>query len=294
MALNLQTFKTRTLTALIFVVLMMAGLLINHWTFFILFTIIHFGCWIEYQRLIGLVDINYQGITPFHKYGVAIAGWCIMMYFTGDEYNIFGLPLHEAGWWLGLIAVFLLPLMELLLNPEIRLKNIGYSALGLGYISLSLGLMIDLSKQVNFFLSDTTYDFKFGMIPLFIIGCIWVNDTLAYLIGSWIGKRKLSKISPKKTWEGTLGGMILAIVAAGLLAWKQDLPLMSLMSAAGIITIAGTFGDLLQSKLKRMAGVKDSGSIMPGHGGFLDRFDSMIVAIPFVWLFVFFVVKSTH
>ena len=132
------------------------------------------------------------------------------------------------------------------------------------------------------------------MIPLFIIGCIWVNDTLAYLIGSWIGKRKLSKISPKKTWEGTLGGMILAIVAAGVLAWKLDLPLMLLMSAAGIITIAGTFGDLLQSKLKRMAGVKDSGSIMPGHGGFLDRFDSMIVAIPFVWLFVFFVVKSTH
>ena len=273
---------------------MLAGLLINHWTFFILFSIIHFGCWREYQRLIGLVDKNYQNITSFHKYSVMIAGWCIMMYFSGDQYNVFGLPLHEIGWWLGLIAVFVLPLMELLFNPNIRLKNIFYSALGLGYISLSLALMIDLSKQINFNIYDTVNKFGFASIPLFIIACIWVNDTLAYIIGSLIGKTPLTKISPKKTWEGTIGGIILTIAAAGLLAWKLDLPLLLLLFAAGIIAITGTFGDLLQSKIKRMAGVKDSGNIMPGHGGFLDRFDSMIIAIPFVWLFVMLVMQSTH
>ena len=270
---------------------MLSGLLINHWTFLILFSVIHFGCWREYQRLIGLADKNYQSITPFHKYGVMIAGWSILLFFSGDAYRVGGLQLHEAGWWLGLIGVFALPLLELLLNPKIRPKNIGYSALGLGYVSLSMGLMMDLSKQFEFHLNDTIYIVNFGMIPLFITGCIWVNDTLAYLFGSMIGKTQLSKISPKKTWEGTICGILFTIAIAGFLSWQKNLPLSFLMVPAGIIAITGTVGDLLQSKIKRMAGVKDSGTLMPGHGGFLDRFDSMLIAIPFVWLYVIFMIK---
>ena len=149
MAFNLQTFRTRTISAVIFAAVMLAGLLINQWALFLLFSIIHFGCWREYQRLIGQIDKNYQSITPFHKYGVIIGGWCILLYFSNDTYHVGGLRLHEVGWWLGLIAVFILPLLELLFNPKIQLKNIGYSALGLGYISLSLGLMMDLSKQIE-------------------------------------------------------------------------------------------------------------------------------------------------
>ena len=144
MAFNLQTFRTRTLTAAVFVAVMLLGLLWNHWSFFILFSIIHFGCWIEYQKLVGLIDKEYQQITPFHKYGVMLAGWCIMLYFTNDAYNIFGLRVHELGWWAGLIFIFILPINELLFAKHIQLKNIGYSAFGLIYISLSLGLMMDL------------------------------------------------------------------------------------------------------------------------------------------------------
>ena len=122
---------------------------------------------------------------------------------------------------------------------------------------------------------------------MLIIFSIWINDTMAYIVGSLIGKTPLSKISPKKTWEGTTGGIILSVIVITLflqplLYWKYLLGI-SLISA-----LAGTFGDLLESKLKRMAGVKDSGSIMPGHGGFLDRFDSLILATPFVWLYVTF------
>ena len=190
-----------------------------------------------------------------------------------------------------MIAVFILPLLELLFNPNIRLKNIGYSAIGLAYISLSLGLMMDLSNQYEFYFQNASYLISFRAIPVFIIGCIWVNDTLAYITGSLIGKTPLSKISPRKTWEGTISGILLSIVLGGVLAWQLKMPLSFLMIPAAIIAITGTLGDLLQSKMKRMANVKDSGTFMPGHGGLLDRFDSMLLAIPFVWLYVQFLLK---
>src|SRR5437868_11910154 len=110
MALNLQTFKTRTLTAAVFVVVMLIGLLWNIWSFFILFSIIHFGCWYEYQKLLAKVDPAYGEISSFQKYGVMIAGWCIMMYcarpgFAGD---IGSSGLHNAGLYGGLLFLFIL------------------------------------------------------------------------------------------------------------------------------------------------------------------------------------------
>src|SRR6478735_2896426 len=118
MALNVKTLKTRSLTAVVFVVVMLTGLLWNHWSFFILFSIIHFGCWTEYQKLVGLIDPDYNTITPFHKYGVRLAGWCIMLYFTSDSFIIFGIHLHELGWWLGLLFMFILPIIEVLFPRE--------------------------------------------------------------------------------------------------------------------------------------------------------------------------------
>jgi phosphatidate cytidylyltransferase len=119
-----------------------------------------------------------------------------------------------------------------------------------------------------------------------IIASIWINDTMAYIVGSFIGKTPLSPISPKKTWEGTIGGVILStllVTLVGSLLLNGDM--MLLLAVSSISAVAGTFGDLLESKIKRMAGVKDSGRFMPGHGGFLDRFDSLLLAVPFVWIF---------
>jgi phosphatidate cytidylyltransferase len=118
---------------------------------------------------------------------------------------------------------------------------------------------------------------------------------MAYIVGSLVGKTPLSKISPKKTWEGTIGGIVLCIAVIALLTpvifFHGDgyfgLSLFLALLAA-IASITGTFGDLLESKLKRMANVKDSGALMPGHGGFLDRFDSLLLATPFVWLYLRF------
>lgn len=290
MALNLATLKTRSLTAVIFVVVMLGGLLWSHWSFFLLFTIIHFGCWSEYQKLIGKIDPDYTGITPFHKYGVRIGGWCIMLYFTNNAFNIGDFSLHAIGWWLGLICAFMLPIIELLFAGNIRLKNIWFSALGLLYISLSWGLMMDLRSMGIVHLGGESGEGFFDLgpvIPCGLIFSIWINDTMAYIVGSLIGKTPFSAISPKKTWEGTVGGAILCVVVIALLGWWiNTYRVYDWIVIASIAAIAGTAGDLLESKLKRMANVKDSGTLMPGHGGFLDRFDSLLVATPFVWLYV--------
>jgi phosphatidate cytidylyltransferase len=224
MAFNLQTFKTRTLTAIVFAGVMLAGLFWNHWSFLALFTIIHFGCWWEYCKLLKLI--------------------------TGKNNSI-------------------------------------YLLLGILYITMPVLMMIDMGIVRDGTAGNKNFLYA-KLIPCTIIFSIWINDTMAYIVGSLMGRTPLSKISPKKTWEGTLGGILLAILIAGIIASVFKLGLKDTIIIAALSSIFGTLGDLLESKIKRMAGVKDSGYFMPGHGGFLDRFDSLLVAIPAVWLYVFF------
>lgn len=284
MALNRFTLKTRAITSLVFVVVMLAGLLISHWTLFLLFTVIHFGCWVEYQKIIGIIDKDYRSISVFHRYGVMIAGWCFMLYFTNNDFHFGDFLLHPVGWWLALLLAFLLPITELLFSHTISLKNIAYSAAGLIYISLSCGLMIDLLLFPSIPFRSTP------LLPLVIISCMWINDTMAYIVGSLIGTTPLTSISPKKTWEGTIGGIILCItvvtIASSYIPFLRDISFTHWLMISLIASVTGTAGDIFESKLKRMAGIKDSGRIMPGHGGFLDRFDSLLFATPFVWMYV--------
>lgn len=319
MAFNAQVFKTRALTAIIFAAVMLAGLLVNHWTFLALFTVIHFGCWFEYQKLVGLIDPGYTAITPFHKYGVMVGGYGFMLWMLNSAYQIAGISLHEVGWALVLIVAIALPITEVLFGKKNGMKNTAHSFFGLAYISLSWGLMMDLYQFIPY-LSANDLDhlrhpqsmgaeafaysaisisaiFSKGFFPIFIILCMWINDTMAYIVGSFIGKTPFSKISPKKTWEGTIGGIILCTILLGLLGSYINDGLFAKTKTihianyhwyiiAAIAAIIGTMGDLLESKLKRLANVKDSGSLMPGHGGFLDRFDSLLLAVPFVWLYL--------
>lgn len=287
MAFNLQTFRTRALTAIVFVGVMGAGLLWNQWSFLLLFSVVHFGCWHEYQRLMAMTVPSYSDITDFHKYGVMLAGWCMMLFLAGEGYVIMGIALPLIGLWLGLIFLFVLPLIELLFEDNIRLKNISISATGLLYISLPWALMMELYR----FPHISAGQLIVPAFPLLVIFSIWVNDTMAYMAGSLVGRTPLSRISPKKTWEGTIIGIILSAGLIGKLAVSiigEQLPVAHyhyyVIAAIGAIT--GTVGDLIESKIKRMAQVKDSGHFMPGHGGFLDRFDSLLIAVPFVWLYV--------
>ncbi|MFT3704188.1 MAG: phosphatidate cytidylyltransferase [Agriterribacter sp.] len=293
MAMNWTVFRTRALTALLFVVVMMGGLLWNKWSFFILFSVIHFGCWIEYQQLIGKIDPTYKSISSFHRYGVMIAGWSVMLFTAGDAYTVAGISLSAIGTALGLIFAFALPIIEILFSNQLNVKHVGFSALGLLYISLSWALMIHIrSWNETWFTAGAGWQYENGfIIPLVIIFSIWINDTMAYIVGSFIGKTPFSKISPKKTLEGTIGGAILCVAAMGITAYLLHIPVLHVCMIAAIAAIVGTAGDLLESKIKRMANVKDSGSFMPGHGGFLDRFDSLLLATPVVWLYVMLVMK---
>lgn len=223
MAINMETLKTRALTAVVFVAVMLTGLLWNRWSFIVLFTIVHFGCWYEFIKLMRLI------------YGNRYVKYCL----------------------LGVLYIT----MPILMLVSLRLLDIFGNS---GIIKADMGYIL----------------------PCTIIFSIWINDTMAYLVGSIIGKTPFSKISPKKTWEGTGGGAILCVIIIGLAAYFYLGDYKQAAIIAAICAIFGTMGDLLESKLKRMANVKDSGSLMPGHGGFLDRFDSLLVAVPFVWLYV--------
>jgi phosphatidate cytidylyltransferase len=160
-------------------------------------------------------------------------------------------------------------------------KLLAHSLLGLLYISLSWGLMMHLWNNMG----QSVLTGQPWLLPVVLIASIWINDTMAYIVGSFIGKTPFSSISPKKTWEGTIGGALLAVALvtlAGHYIWAFTLKTLLLVSS--IAAVFGTAGDLFESKLKRLAGVKDSGNIMPGHGGFLDRFDSLLFATTITWL----------
>jgi phosphatidate cytidylyltransferase len=300
MALNVQTLKTRSLTAAVFVVVMLAGLLLHRWGFVALFALIHFGCWWEYVKLLEKIH-RFTADTVVKGLFLLVGG--IMLYFAAMPnvwmdiyYNIGGLSISLKYLTWAFLAFCLL--VVALQNKQVPAKAKWGLFAGLAYISLPCYLMIGMPCRIlteefvmdyhwTFATLKNDYFHRFVIIPCTIILSIWINDTMAYIVGSLIGKTPFSSISPKKTWEGTGGGALLCVAVVALIAWLTDLlPVTHAAAIAAICAVFGTAGDLLESKLKRLAGVKDSGSFMPGHGGFLDRFDSLLVAVPFVWLYV--------
>ena len=170
------------------------------------------------------------------------------------------------------------------------IRNISISFFGFIYISISLSLFyamrgMFLNSAMSMFFPNIEL-----MVPILVIVTVWVNDTMAYIVGSFIGRTPISPISPKKTWEGTIAGVVLSVVILSTVA-GQFIPISTkyLYMITIVASVMGNLGDLFESKLKRLAGVKDSGSMMPGHGGFLDRFDSILFAGPFVWILLQFI-----
>lgn len=177
-----------------------------------------------------------------------------------------------------ILVSILLPI-ELYRKKNTPIPNIGTTILGWLYLAVPFSLVIQISfHEEGFFL----------LTGLFLI--VWMNDTFAYLTGRVIGKTKLfERISPKKTWEGTIGGIFFSILTALIYAYFTEMSYLFFILAAPIIATASIFGDLFESLLKRSVGIKDSGTLLPGHGGILDRFDAVIFAIPFfyVWWKIF-------
>lgn len=282
MALNFSVFRVRALSAIVFVIVMLGGLIWNNWSFFLLFVAIATGCLFEFQKLLALIFPSYKNISFLHKWGLILLGIVLMMTLAPNSLGINGISVKYVGSRIIPIVVGGMVAGELInYKKGLSLQNWAISFFGLVYIPMSLSLFY----QLKVFMANTFFgDWGFS-IPLLVIATVWVNDTMAYIVGALIGRTPLSSVSPNKTWEGTIAGVILSVlvVTKVLGIWipiaEKYIFLISLVAA-----ITGNFGDLFESKLKRMAGVKDSGTMMPGHGGFLDRFDSILLATPFVWL----------
>jgi phosphatidate cytidylyltransferase len=281
MAFNFSVFRVRALSAIVFVVVMLAGLLWNNWSFFSLFILIAIGCLYEYQKLLGLIVPDYKKKSDIHKWGLLLLG-VAMMFTLSKRIIVLDPAIFKIVGKFVVPAIAVIIVLADVFSKKFNLQNIAISVVGLIYIPMGLSLFY----QIRSLPTSTYYQNANLYIPLLIIVSVWVNDTMAYLVGSMIGRHPLSSISPNKTWEGTIGGIILAVllVSKSTQYFLPDLSVSFVFMVCLIAAIAGNYGDLMESKLKRMAGVKDSGAMMPGHGGFLDRFDSILLATPFVWL----------
>jgi len=179
-------------------------------------------------------------------------------------------------------VLFLIFIFELYLKAENPFQNIACTLLGIIYVALPFSLLNYITTTTQTY----SYELLFGFFFI-----IWSCDSGAYLVGSTIGKHKLfPRISPGKTWEGSIGGAIISYGVAYLISgWYTSIDRIDWMVIATILIVIGTIGDLVESLFKRSINVKDSGTILPGHGGILDRFDSLIMSAPFVFTYLYLV-----
>lgn len=257
----------RLITGAVFVFLLLAAIFLNSDAFDFLFMVFGLTCIYEYKRMVRL-----QGYYIFIAY---LALWWTFIYLindivTYDKYIICALMLAT-------LSVNSVLLYYLFSKKDKLFNSLQKFVIGLFYIGGGSIFLTMIPYKENTFA-------ELLIMGVFIL--IWVNDSFAYLTGKNFGKTKLfPSVSPKKTVEGVIGGYIFALIAAYIISnFETNLSLLQWLILATVIVLTGNIGDLIESKFKRSAGVKDSGAILPGHGGMLDRLDSLIFAAPFVYL----------
>ena len=252
------------------------GLVWNQWSFFSLITIIFVGSLIEFYNI-----LQKRGFFPNKWLGVFIG---LLVFFSNEL--IF--PEHHLRWIFLIAGIPCVFIAELYRNKTAPTKNIAFTILGILYIAIPYSLLVDMSLMKNFTTQTTSSGFE-GAKILCLFLLVWGNDTGAYFSGKYLGKRKLfERISPNKTWEGFFGGVITAILVGQFLCpYVTDGPCApDWLILSLLIPVFATLGDLAESLIKRDLKIKDSGTIIPGHGGFLDRFDGLVFTIPVIYLYI--------
>ena len=262
----------RLITGILGSAAIIAGVSIGEWTYFLIFLTITLFTLLEFYKLIGL-----DGLAPQKAYGTfcGVLMFCLSFLIEGrvpingnilsSEYYILIFPLISC--------IFMIKLYKK--SERKPFTNIAFTFLGLIYVAVPF-VMLNLAV-----FEEGEYNYQIILGSLLIL---WASDTGAYFAGTRFGKRKLfERISPKKSWEGFVGGALLALVfAIGCALYLHSLSMQQWVIVGLLIIVGGTFGDLVESLLKRSIEIKDSGDALPGHGGFLDRFDGLLISAPFI------------
>lgn len=268
----MNNFTTRTITGAIFVIIIIGSVIANHWVFSSLFLLIALGGYREFVKLARTLNSRPPLIA-----GMLVS---ILVYGLITFWN-YGLISDNSLYFLLLLPIILV-FVELFRKSETSLYNVAMCLFGIVWIVVPLAL---LSGFFN--LSEEHKWRETGLLLGFFL-ILWIYDSGAYVFGSMFGKhRMLERISPKKSWEGFAGGTLSGLLIAYLISASfTEFSVLQWLLIGISIVIFGTVGDLTESMFKRNAGVKDSGKLLPGHGGILDRFDAVLIAAPVVYIIV--------
>jgi phosphatidate cytidylyltransferase len=275
---DLKNLKTRIITGALYVIISLALVLINQYTLLAFCIISYVWLTIELKRFIQRTNIRISLIFP-----LMIGLFALLIAFLNIYYNI-----SFTLFLLMIIPIYGIFIHELFILRENSLQSIAHTLFFLIYPLLPILLTIYLSSG-SFYGQSVNYS---PGILVFTMVQIWIFDSMAYIFGVSLGKHRLyEKVSPKKSWEGFIGGFVITLIIGILVGYYSSLIIViDSIFISIIVSVFGTFGDLVESLFKRNINLKDSGNTLPGHGGLLDRLDSFIFVIP--WIFLYFLVKS--
>lgn len=281
---KMKNLTVRTLSGAVIAAVVVLSIICSQWSFALLLGVLLVGGMLEFYSLAGKSGNNPQKLLGLAA-GVVL--FILNMALASENQAVYAAVGGLRGLFVCGLAFMLLviPAMivcELYRKSENPAAGIGTTLLGLFYVAMPVSLMCYIP-------TITGGGWNPGMMLSFVF-IIWANDVFAYLVGMTVGRHKLfERLSPKKSWEGFFGGVVGA-VAVGLLAGHLMEGDLWIWAGLGLVaSVTGVLGDLAESMFKRSAGVKDSGSLIPGHGGVLDRFDALLLAAPFVFVYLLFV-----
>ncbi|WP_439880974.1 phosphatidate cytidylyltransferase [Pontibacter sp. MBLB2868] len=266
---TLSNLSQRIIVGVLGAAVFVGSIIFGEWTYFLLFLGLTLLGIAEFYKLVQV-----QGIMPHRGVGITLGIlFFISMFLVEKEL------MPEELLYLSVPVLFLIFILELYRKQPHPFTNIAFTFLGVAYVAGPFGLL----HTLGYLNGEYSWQPILGLMLL-----IWASDTGAYIFGKNFGKHKLfERISPGKTWEGWAGGTLLAVIVGYAMSFFfSDLELYQWVGVAIIVAVFGVLGDLTESLLKRSLGVKDSGTLLPGHGGLLDRFDSLLMAIPFVVAFL--------
>lgn len=284
----MKNFITRTITGILFVAIMVTGICLRGDAMILLFALI---TGLTLWEFTGLVN-EHVSDTTVNRFITTAAGVYLFLAFAGYCTGIVP-PSVFIPYLLTLIYLFI---SELYLKQKNPIQDWAYTMLSQLYVALPFSMINVLSFQADPLTGQIAYHW---LLPMSVFIFLWANDTGAYCAGSLFGRHKLfPRVSPGKTWEGSIGGAVIVLIIAAVISYfagsdaslstlNAQLSTLKWLGLGLVVVFFGTWGDLVESLFKRTLGIKDSGNILPGHGGMLDRFDSSLMAIPAAVIYLY-------